>query len=486
VIRRLVALAVVVAAVGTTSLAGAAQGHRSRPGSADPPDPYFPLLGNRGYDVTHYDLGLSFDPSDGALHGDATITATATTPLRRFNLDLVGMRVDAVRVDGQPARTRRTGGELLVRPAEQIPARQGFRVRVRYSGTPQPRTIPGIGAPNGWLRSDDGALTLNEPDGARTWFPANDHPSDKASYTFHIDVPEGLTALANGTLTGREDDGGRTTWTWDAPAPMATYLTQVVIGHLALEDEAPVDGVAIRHAYAPSVRADAASAAAATPEMMAFLSKWFGPFPFTTYGVIAPDSGVTGLAFEGQTFSVFAPDVFGQPREASTVLVHELAHQWFGDWVSPASWGETWLNEGFATYAEWLWADATLGVPIQRNVDAAYSGVTAAPNRSATHTGRSSMFSSGVYQRGALAVHALRVTVGDDTFTKILRTYLGRFGGTTASTEDFVGVASEIAGRDLGSFFTSWLGSGSPPPLPSGPQSAGASSPQKVLQVGQA
>ena len=234
---------------------------------------------------------------------------------------------------------------------------------------------------------------------------------------------------------------------------MASYLAQVVIGDLALEDAAPVDGVTIRHAFAPSVRDAAAEAAAATPDMLTFLSTWFGPYPFTTYGILAPGGGLSGLAFEAQTFSVFAPDIFGQPRQASALLVHELAHQWFGDWVSPDSWRETWLNEGFATYAEWLWSDVALDVPLSRQVEEAYAGTTADPEASATDPGRDEMFSRHVYERGALTLHALRATVGDDAFIQILRTYLDRFGGKTATTADFVGVASEIAGRDLESFF---------------------------------
>ena len=148
---------------------------------------------------------------------------------------------------------------------------------------------------------------------------------------------------------------------------MATYLTQLVIGDMTIEDAPPVEGVVIRHAFGKHIRGDAEPAAAATPSMLTFLSSWFGPFPFSTYGVLAPDGGMSGLAFEAQTFSVFSPDVFAGPGGGSAVLAHEMAHQWFGDWVSPASWKETWLNEGFATYAEWLWSDRALGRPLQQS-----------------------------------------------------------------------------------------------------------------------
>jgi aminopeptidase N len=481
--RTLVALGLAALVAASTLPASAAERNGSRPGSADPPDPYFPMLGNRGYDVGHYDLGIRYDPSSGVLHGDATITARATAPLPAFHLDFVGMHVRSVAVDEEASGFRRSDGELVVQPRTRIAARAAFTVRVRYSGTPRPSTIPGLAAPNGWIRSGDSALTLDEPDGARTWFPANDHPTDKASFTFRVTVPSALTAVANGALESRASHGTYTTWTWDQPAPMATYLTQIAIGHLEIEDALPSNGVTIRHAFAPTVRAEAAPAAAKTTDMMTFLSSWFGRFPFKTYGVLAPDSGLAGLAFEAQTFSLFAPDVFTNPRRASTVLAHEMAHQWFGDWVSPASWRETWLNEGFATYAEWLWSDKALGVPLARNVDAAYSVAVANPGSGAEDPGRDAMFSRAVYDRGALTLHALRLTVGDEAFVQILRTYLERFGGRTASTADFVAVASKVEGRSLRAFFASWLGPGAPPPLPTskGPVSSTAPPPPPVI-----
>jgi len=481
--RLVLAMALVAAVVVSGLPAGAAEHRRERPGTADPPDPYFPQLGNRGYDVTHYDLGLRYDPSTGAVRGDTKITATSKAPLRRFHLDLVGMRVDAAAVDGVPARVERRAGELVVRPRTPIRAGDDFSVRVRYSGAPEARAIAGLGAPNGWIRSDEGVVTLNEPDGARTWFPANDHPTDKASFTIRVDVPSSLSAIANGELRSREEHGGRTTWTWDQPAPMATYLAQLAIGNLAVEDALPAHGVTIRHAFGPGVRDAAAPAAARTAEMLTFLSSWFGRFPFATYGVLAPDDGLSGLAFEAQTFSVFAPDVFSDPRQASAVLAHEMAHQWFGDWVSPASWEETWLNEGFATYAEWLWSDAALGVPLHRNVESAHAAATAEPAQGAADPGRDAMFSRAVYERGALTLHALRLTVGDEAFVQILRTYLDRFGGETASTADFVAVASKVAGRDLTRFFASWLGPGEPPPLPGGEAPAVGSAPPSAPLV---
>jgi aminopeptidase N len=450
---------------------------RNGPESLEVPDPYYPELGNRGYDVEHYDLGVAYDPSTTTLRGDTKIEASATQRLRRFNLDLTGLDVASVSVDGTPARFTRDGGELAVRPRRPIRADDDFTVRVKYSGTPGTSVIPGLGAENGWMITEDGAITLNEPDGARTWFPANDHPSDKASFTFRLDVPAPLTAIANGTLTSQDTAGDRTTWVWDAPAPMSTYLTQVAIGDLILEDAGTTPGgVILRNAYGPNEMASARAAAAETAEQIAFFESWLGEFPFDTYGVLVPDEGPRGLAFEAQTFSLFAPGTTG-----SSILAHELVHQWFGDHVTLDRWDDIWLNEGFATYFEWLWDEHARGVPVAERARQEHRFASADPDAAAADPGREEMFSQAVYERGALALHALRLTVGDDTFTRILRTYLDRFGGATATTDDLVEVVEEIAaddGTDYTRFFADWLGPGVPPPLPDG--TAGATPPPVV------
>lgn len=438
----------------------------ARPGSLDPPDPYFPGLGNGGYDVEHYDLGIMYEPAAGRVRGDTRIRATSTERLARFNLDLVGLEVASVRVDGRAALFTQTEHELRIRPRTPLAKGSPFTVRVRYSGVPLPNTFPGLGVQNGWLTTDDGAVTLNEPDGARYWFPGNDHPSDKATFRFRIDVPTPLVAVANGQLESKTPSGDRTIWSWNETAPMTTYLSQIAIGNLELRDEAPVDGVAIRNAFAPGIASIAAEAAQDTPDMLRFLSGWFGEFPFSTYGIMVLDDGPEGLAFEAQTFSLISKDIFRDPVFASAILAHELAHQWFGDDISPATWDETWLNEGFATYGEWLWADHALDDPLQDAVDRATRAVSRSPEVATDDPGIDQMFGAATYERGALTLHALRLTVGDETFVEILRTYLDRFGGKAATTEDFIGVANEVSGQDLTAFFRSWLGPGPLPEMP--------------------
>jgi aminopeptidase N len=433
------------------------------PGTLRPPDPYFPALGNSGYDVTHYDLRITVFVAQRLILGDARITARATSRLRSFHLDLTGLYVGAVFIGGDQARFHRTGNELVVHPHRTIRKGDRFTVHVAYTGRPGTGTIPGIFAPNGWFESPAGITTLDEPDGASRWFPANDHPSDKATFTFRITVPNPLVAVANGTLRSHVRRHAITTWTWDEPEPMAPYLAVLAVGHLHVVKMPPVDGVAIRNVYATDTQARAAAAAATIPDMLRFFSARFGPYPFRTYGMLVPDAGIQGIAFESQTLSTFSPDLFRAGDIAGSVLSHELAHQWFGDWVSVATWRDIWLNEGFATYGQWLWSAHALTRSMADSVDRARRLMADEPLAAADDPGRDNMFGPVAYERGALTLHALNVELGDTMFFRVLRTYLARYGGRSASTADFIQVASDVAGRDLGPFVRSWLGPG---PLP--------------------
>ncbi|MFG1851261.1 hypothetical protein ACGFJT_05410 [Actinomadura geliboluensis] len=166
-------------------------------------DAYVPGDGNGGYDVKHYGLKLTITP-DGPkqLAGTATITATATERLARFNLDLTGLDVASIKVNGAAARHQRGGEELEITPAKPLAKGAEFTAVVEYSGTPEPTNDPVLGT-YGWIRTRDGVFVACQPSGAHTWFPSNDHPSDKATFDFEITVPQGLTAIANGEPESR-------------------------------------------------------------------------------------------------------------------------------------------------------------------------------------------------------------------------------------------------------------------------------------------
>ena len=214
---------------------GSAADDLARPGSAGIGDSDFPTDGNGGYDVDHYLLKLGYTPSSRNLAGVARIEARATQHLASFNLDLSGFTVSRVTVDGRPARFDRAGSELTVTPATSIPDDSTFAVEVAYAGEPKPvRNSSNLGT-YGFIPTRDGAFVTGQPNGAKTWFPGNDHPADKARYDFELTVPAGLTALANGELVGEPKTvGGKTTFRWRESHPMASYLATMTLGRFEI------------------------------------------------------------------------------------------------------------------------------------------------------------------------------------------------------------------------------------------------------------
>ncbi|TBL36054.1 MULTISPECIES: M1 family metallopeptidase [unclassified Micromonospora] len=461
------AVVAVVAAVGLVSCTGdrePADRDGFRAGSVDLADPYVPGSGNGGYDVDHYRLVVRYDPADDRLAGRAEVRATATHGLSRFNLDLTGLAVDTVTVDGAPAEHRHADGELTVTPRRGLPEGSRFTVDVTYAGVPQPIADNVLGS-GGFQHTDDGAIALGQPRSASTWFPVNDHPSDKATYDIEVTVPDGLAALSNGVPGERTSTDGWTTWRWAERSPMASYLTTLVIGDYRVETGT--------HGGKPLVTAvptgmpatgPQARSLARTGEIADFLAGRFGPYPFEAYGGVVVDDSRIGYALETQSRPVYGPGFFrdGEPNYA--VVAHELAHQWFGNSVALARWGDIWLNEGFASYAEWLWAEHDGGRTAQRSFELQYADTDW--SRPTLDPGPGQMFSTAVYKRGALVVHALRRTVGDDAFFEILRSWTTERRDGTATTSDFVALAERVSGRSLGTFFDTWLTGSTPPGLP--------------------
>ncbi|MEV0153608.1 M1 family metallopeptidase [Micromonospora sp. NPDC050686] len=434
-----------------------------RAGAADAGDPYVPGSGNGGYNVGDYRLRVRYDPATDRLTGQATVTATTTAKLSRFNLDLAGLTVDSVRVDGAAARHRHDGAELVVTPAHRLDSGRRFTVDIAYGGVPAPVTDGELGS-GGLLATADGAIALGQPVSASTWFPVNDHPSDKATYDIEVTVPDGLAALSNGVPKGRTSTGGWTTWRWVEATPMASYLTTLVIGDYRV-DTSTHAGKPMVTAVAAALPTDgpAAASLARTGAVVDFLASRFGPYPFDSYGGIAIADDRIRYALETQSRPVYGPGFFRSGANGK-VIAHELAHQWFGDAVSVARWSDIWLNEGFATYAEWLWEEHDGGRTAQRNAELQYAATDW--SRPSVDPGRSGMFGDAVYKRGALAVHALRRTVGDDAFFRILRGWVAERRGGNATTDDFVAYAEGVADRPLKPLLDAWLiGTGAPTPL---------------------
>jgi hypothetical protein len=679
----LVGLVLVASMIWSTATAATAT---FRPGSPGLGDPYFPLDGNGGYDVKHYLLDIRYHPATDVLQGTATIRARATQDLSRFNLDFVGLTVDSIRVDGSPTIWSRDGGELMVMPVEGIPRGQTFFVVVRYHGVPEP-IEEGLGI-SGFVPTDDGAVVAGQPHVAATWFPANDHPLDKAAYTFKITVPARVEAVANGELVRKWTQGGLTHWVWNAKEPMASYLATATMGQFDLtsyrhngirfwdaidpalfsvpeprtgeqyaisqrgdpsykrlmrkisvpqdgatlsfwisrdtepnwdfvfveaktvgindwttlrdlnghtsrdtgfscpfwhelhpflthyqtddsegsclpdgstgewwaasgssdgwekwkvdlsdfagktvrvsvsyasddfiqyagafvddivvstgqgstsfeDDRVPFDGwyvagapvgsapnpndwIAGTQADAPPpIGEDISASLEREGEIVDFLSSVFGQYPFSASGGIVDDVEF-GFALENQTRPVYSPVFWTIPGQGDIVVAHELAHQWYGDSLTLAAWKHIWLNEGFATYAEWLWSEHEGQATVQESFEGLYSAIPEDDPFWSVVIGDPTpefLFDFAVYGRGAMTLQQLRLAVGDDDFFEILQRWAKSRAGQNVTTGQFIALAERVSGEDLDELFDTWLFTPGKPDLTTA-MASGSASPQ--------
>ena len=661
-----VLVALVLVFAGSAAPAAAGPGDRPRPGAPGIGDPYFPGDGNGGYDVAHYNLDLRYFPDTDRLRGRATLRARATQALSSFNLDLNGLQVDTVRVDGRSATWRHRADELTITPKRPLSKGSWFTAEISYAGIPKVLDEPALGQA-GVFPTDDGALIVGQPHVADTWFPVNDHPSDKASYRFEVTVPRGLEVVANGYLADVDHHRTTTTWTWIAPDPMASYLATATIGQFQLTsrrvdgirywdaidpilfeqpeprtgdqyaisggddsaykrlsrtfavpagesqlsfwvtrdtepdwdffavearpagtdswttlpdanghttqstgsscpfwltihpflghyqgddgagsclatgstgrwhaatgasdgyehwsidlsayagqsveialavisddtvsasgvfvddvvgpngqgstsfeaDAAPLDGWTVpgppagspgnasdwrvaTEAAGPSTGDNAAAALAREPEIIRFLSGYLGPYPFGQAGGIVDDDPGIGFALENQTRPIYAQGWFSSPGDNTSVVAHELAHQWTGDSLALDRWRDIWLNEGFASYMEWLWSEDQGNATAQEIFD--FYAQTPADDGFWTlrigDPGPDHIFDGPVYDRGAMTLHALRTQIGDASFFRLLKRWTATQSGGNVDTAEFQPLAERISGQDLDAFFRTWL-----------------------------
>ncbi|MBD1910750.1 MULTISPECIES: M1 family aminopeptidase [unclassified Leptolyngbya] len=433
-------------------------------GSSGVGDSLYPGFGNGGYDVQHYTLDLNVtDVATSALTATTTIEATATQALSSFNLDFIGFAIEGITVNGQAATFTRDGQELTITPTEALGEGETFTVEVDYSGSPTPTNSAAFDfpVPTGWVLADNGSFVLSEPDGAANFYPVNDHPLDRASYTFRITVPENFDVAANGVLEQEIDNGTTTTYLFEARDPMVSYLTTInIFDGFQRQSEVAPNGVVIRNYFDEDVSEELLTPFQRQSEMMGLFSSIFGPYPFEVYGSVVVNAE-TGSALETQTLSIFGVDMLGDNESTEETIAHELAHQWFGDSLALSDWKDIWLNESFATYAQALWVEYDRGGQealnswvtdqynyIARRFDTVYPpGAPPANN----------LFNAGVYEWGALGLHALRLEIGTENFLATLRNYFTQFEGKNVTPADFLTVAETTSNEQLDNLFERWF-----------------------------
>ncbi|MFD6873849.1 MULTISPECIES: M1 family metallopeptidase [unclassified Streptomyces] len=453
--RKVIAPSVLAASLLLVIPASAASAGPGAPGIGDP---YYPAGGNGGYDVSHYDLRLQYQPKTDLLEGTATLLTTAKQDLSRFNLDF-GLKVSEVRVNGVKAKFAATGTqELEVTPAQPLLKGKQSSVVVKYAGKPSEFKVDGWTA---WQRTPDGGVAAQEPDSAIWWFPSNDHPLDKATFDVSVNVPDGTQAISNGVLQSQSSKLGWTRFNWRSNKPQATYLATLAIGKFDITTDKTASGLPILNAYSKDL-GDNAGAARASVERTGEVAEWlegiFGPYPFNALGGYVPNVNA-GYALETQTRPFYGPRQFQNGANVS-VVVHEIAHQWYGDSVSVDNWKDIWVNEGFARYSQWLWSEKEGEGTAQELADWTYASRPAEDpfwQVKPGDPGPENQFHGAVYDRGAIALQALRNEIGDERFFQILKGWPTERAHGNAKVGDFVRYAEKVSNKPLAQLFETWL-----------------------------
>ena len=416
-------------------------------------DSYFPTLGNGGYDVLHYDISMDVDMQAQSFQALAKLSMQATQALSAFNVELWKLEVSQVSVNGEAASFTRDGREMQITPKQPLALGSKFEVSVNYGGSPEPAedaSRPGRQGP-GWHFMPSGVFTMSECVGAANWFPCNDHPRDRASFTFRITVPKPFVVAANGLLASETDNGETRTYVWECEDEMATYLATVNIAEFEMEYEEGPNGLPIWNFFPKDYPAASKLAFARQGEIIEFFESIFGPYPFHSAGAIVSNEPLPG-ALETTTRPVYGR---GMPE---VVVAHEIAHQWFGDSVAVDDWSDLWLNEGFASYAEVLWSENFEGFDrADAKLNQLHRLVYGRNVKSPVAPGVRSLFGLEVYQRGSWTLHCLRTELGDEDFFEILYQWTQKQKGKSVRTADFIAHCEAISGRKLDEFFETYL-----------------------------
>jgi aminopeptidase N len=432
----------------------ASHGHH---GSVSAGDPYFPRQGNGGYNAQHYAIYFRYSVQTRRMLGHTTIHAMATESLSRFDLDLRRrIHVSSVRVNGQSAHFAQPAAqvqELVITPAHVLPAGQRFTVAVHYAGHPDSIRDPDD-ALDGFIRTNDGAVLLNEPQGAPTWFPVNDTPDDKATYDVTVRVGKGHTVMSNGRLVRVREHRHTHTFFWSLNKPVSSYLITATIGKFEHWTGRSAKGVPYRIAVDPTVAAASKPVLEQLPHIIDFFSAKYGKYPFDQAGAIVDNAPYVGYALECASRPVF------DRAPSRGDLSHELAHQWFGDDVTLRRWRDIWLNEGFAEFSQWLWGEHRGGPTTYQRLqdvlsrpagDSIWSPPPANPG------GAANVFAGSVYIRGAATLAALRHKLGSPTFFSILRGWVAGHRYSNGVVPGFTRYAERVSHRNLHDFFHKWL-----------------------------
>lgn len=434
-------------------------------------DSVYPEVGDPVVDALHYAIDLSWFPDEAdELTATTTLTFRATQDRADFQLDLAqNLSVSAVEVDGATAGWEHSGKDLVV--TSPVVADQRYTVAITYAGPPEPAEAPttrsdfegGVGLTRSDGEHDGWLWTMQEPYGAFTWYPVNDQPADKALYDVTVHTQPGWKGVANGVLTEEVETTEESVTRFTADAPLPSYLATLAVGEYELTEDTSDSGVPLYY-WTPVGDDDALAALQETRSALAYVEDLLGPYPFSSLGSVVVDSD---SAMETQTMITYGNTDY---TLSPATIVHEIAHHWYGNKVSPADWSDVWMNEGMATYVQLLYeAQEEYGVPEDEYV-AFYAeenaGLRAESGPPAAYD-PAQFAESNIYIIPGVMWHELRRTIGDEAFWAMVRAWPTHAGEAFVSVDRsaYLPWVSQQVGRDLSGFFASWLLAEAQPPI---------------------
>jgi aminopeptidase N len=434
-------------------------------------DPFFPTFGNPGIDVHHYNIDLDVDPVSGRISGQSSLIVEAKQGLNSFSLDLHGLIVSKVIVNGRHVRFSQANDKVNISGFGFVPKGRHFFAAISYAGVPDPlpdpTVEPGSGIFLGWFKYQNSTYVVSEPLGASSFFPANDDITDKATYTFGVTVPKGYTGVANGSPIGHYNFGSKERFQWAMLRPMEAWLATVHVNKFNLKTTRTPNGIPVRAYYPDGVPESHADVYLLASQMIPYFESKVGRYPFASYGTAVSQDPALYYFLETQAMSTFPAEtnLAGLPDEA--IVAHELAHQWFGNSVSVAKWEDLWIAEGLATYFEVLWPNRNDPAAFDAGMRDIYDTVVQKQIGAAVVDTPDQLFSDRTYLRGGSAMYALQLKVGQPMLFQILRQFVRENRGGTVNTGDFIRTAVRVS-RDpsVRALLQAWLYETPVPTLP--------------------